>query len=92
MMLLQWTLTPDLLYQAGTGILLFLLVVAAIFSLVQKDLLMAIVGTSLVSLILSVLFLLLHAPDVALTEAAIGVALTTVIFLIALRKTGRYEE
>jgi len=35
---------------------------------------------------------LLQAPDVALTEAAIGVALTTIIFIIAIRNTVRYED
>jgi len=41
-----------------------------------------------VSLLVSYLFLRMGAPDVAMTEAAIGAALTTVIFLIALRRTG----
>jgi len=43
-------------------------------------------------LILSILFYLLQAPDVALTEAAIGVALTTIIFIITIRNTVRHEE
>ncbi len=33
------------------------------------------------------LFLRMGAPDVAMTEAAIGAALSTVIFLIALART-----
>jgi len=41
---------------------------------------------------LSVFFYLLQAPDVALTEAAIGVALTTIIFVITIRNTMRYEH
>ena len=31
-------------------------------------------------------FLLLHAPDVAISEAAVGAALTPLIFIVALRK------
>ena len=52
---------------------------AAIYAVVSKNLLYAVVATGLVSLGLSLLFFILQAPDVALTEAEIGVALTTPI-------------
>jgi len=52
----------------------------------------AVVACAAVSLIVSALFYLLQAPDVAMAEAAIGAALTTAIFVIAIRKTGRYEK
>jgi uncharacterized MnhB-related membrane protein len=65
---------------------------AAIYAVNQKDLLYAVIATGIISLILSILFYLLQAPDVALTEAAIGVALTTIIFIITIRNTVRYEE
>ncbi len=66
--------------------------VATIIAIRQKDLLIAVFATSAISLGLSVFYFLLQAPDVALTEAAIGVALTTVIFLITIRNTKRYEK
>ena len=44
----------------------------------------AILATGLVSLIASVLFLILAAPDVAMTEAAIGSGLTTFLFFFVL--------
>jgi Na+/proline symporter len=44
----------------------------------------AILAASLVSLIASVLFLILAAPDVAMTEAAIGSGLTTFLFFFVL--------
>ena len=69
-----------------------ILVALAIFTIVQKDLLLAVIGTGAISLFLSISFFLLKAPDVALTEAAIGVALTTIIFIITIRKTKRNEE
>ena len=69
-----------------------LMIAAAIYSVIQKDLLYATLGTSIISLVLSIFFYLLQAPDVALTEAAIGVALTTIIFVITIRNTVRYEE
>lgn len=73
-------------------VLIVFLIASAVFAIMQKDLLLAVIGTSLVSLILTVLFYLLHAPDVALTEAAIGVALSTIIFVVSIRKTRRNEE
>ncbi len=72
--------------------LLLLMIGAAVYSIAQKDLLYAVIGTGLISLVLSILFLLLQAPDVALTEAAIGVALTTIVFIITIRNTVRHED
>jgi energy-converting hydrogenase B subunit D len=65
---------------------------AAICACVFKDLLSAVIIGTLVSLIAAILFYCLQAPDVAMAEASIGAALTTAIFLIAIRKTTRYEE
>ncbi len=72
--------------------LLLLMLVASIYAIVQKDLLYAVIATGVISLVLTVLFYLLQAPDVALTEAAIGVALTTIIFIITIRNTVRHED
>jgi multicomponent Na+:H+ antiporter subunit A len=46
----------------------------------------------MVSLIASILFYFLQAPDVAMAEASIGAALVTAVFIIAIRRTKRYEE
>ena len=72
--------------------LIVLMVGAAIYAIVQKDLLYAVIATGVISLVLSAIFLLLQAPDVALTEAAIGIALTTIIFVFAIRHTSRRED
>ena len=72
--------------------LLILMIGAAVYAVVQKDLLYAVIATGVISLVLTVLFYILQAPDVALTEAAIGVALTTIIFLITIRNTMRHED
>ncbi|MDX2507114.1 MAG: DUF4040 domain-containing protein [Gammaproteobacteria bacterium] len=45
---------------------------------------MAILAAGLVSLLASVMFLFLAAPDVAMTEAAIGSGLTTFLFFFVL--------
>lgn len=52
----------------------------------HEDLSVAIIASGLVSLFASILFLLLAAPDVAMTEAAIGSGLTTLIFFYVLNK------
>jgi energy-converting hydrogenase B subunit D len=44
------------------------------------------------SLLVSLEFYILQAPDVAIAEAGIGAALTTAIYVIALRRTRRKEE
>ncbi len=49
----------------------------------------AILAAGLVSLLASVQFLLLAAPDVAMTEAAIGSGLTTFLFFFVLGKVRR---
>jgi uncharacterized MnhB-related membrane protein len=46
----------------------------------------AILAAGLVSLFASVLFLILAAPDVAMTEAAIGSGLTTFLFFFVLAR------
>jgi uncharacterized MnhB-related membrane protein len=73
-------------------ILTIILILSAIFVIRSKDLVAAVVGSAVVSLIASIYFYILQAPDVALTEAAIGVALSTIIFMITIRKTRRDEE
>jgi len=72
--------------------LVFLMLIAAISACIFKDLLNAVIASCMVSLIAAILFYLLHAPDVAMAEAAIGAALVTAVFLIAIRRTKRYEE
>ncbi|MCK5767215.1 MAG: DUF4040 domain-containing protein, partial [Candidatus Atribacteria bacterium] len=52
----------------------------------------AAIASCLVSLIAAVLFFFLQAPDVAMAEASIGAALVTAVFVIAIRRTKRYEE
>jgi uncharacterized MnhB-related membrane protein len=64
-------------------ILGLLMITAAIAAIHVNNIVSAIIIAGVVSLIGSILFLFAGAPDVAMTEAAIGSALTTVIFLFA---------
>ena len=71
---------------------LFLLLVlimlgSAIAVIFIKDILSAVIVVTVVSLVASIIFLFIAAPDVAITEASIGAALTTVIFVLAISRT-----
>ncbi len=57
---------------------------AAFVAIYAKRISMAILSAGLVSLLASVMFLFLAAPDVAMTEAAIGSGLTTFLFFFVL--------
>ena len=63
------------------------MLLAALLAVHMKSLLGAVIAVGVVSLFVSILFLILGAPDVAMTEAAIGAGLSTVIFLFALSRT-----
>lgn len=61
--------------------------IAGIGAIRTGSLLVSIILSGGVSLAASVVFLLMGAPDVAMTEAAIGSGLTTVVFLFALARS-----
>jgi len=68
------------------------MIAAAIMAIYSKNLISAIISAGVVSLLASIIYLLLAAPDVAMTEAAIGSGLTTVVFLYALNKMRKSGE
>ncbi len=70
-------------------ILLGFLPIVAGIALLQSRRLSALIGMGLFSFLLAAAYLLMHAPDVAITEATIGAALVTAIYVLAIRRTGR---
>ena len=74
------------------SVLVLLMLIAAIAASIFRDLLSAVIAACVVSLIAAILFYFLQAPDVAMAEASIGAALVTAVFVIAIRRTKRYEE
>ena len=56
------------------------------------SLMAAMISGGLASLFAAVCYVLLGAPDVAMTEASIGSGLTTLIFLYAIRRTATAKE
>ena len=73
-------------------ILLLLLIVCAISaSLIRNPLLSVIVFMSY-SLIMSIIWFLLESPDLAITEAAVGAGVSSILFFVTLRKLKALSE
>ena len=73
-------------------ILLGALIVIAIAAPLQKRLVNAVVLYTVFGVILSVIWMLLQAPDLAITEAAVGAGVTGVLFFLTLKKTDQMKE
>jgi len=68
-----------------------LLIASAIVTVLFKDLLASAISLAVMSLLLSLEFYILEAPDVAIAEAGIGACITTAIIIIAIKNTERME-
>ncbi|MBC7169482.1 DUF4040 domain-containing protein [Candidatus Bipolaricaulota bacterium] len=73
----------------GTILFSALTLALAVFALTRRRLLWGVIGVGVHSLALAGLYLFLAAPDVALTQAAVGFGLVTFIYLLAVRRTGK---
>ena len=62
------------------------LVVSAIMAVHFEKLLSAVIALGVTGVFAAAEFLILHAPDVAISEAAVGAALVPLIFIVTLRK------
>ena len=69
-------------------LLLFLLVICAICAVCSKKLLTTVVVYMSYSTIMAVIWMLLRSPDLAITEAAVGAGVSTILFFLCLRKIG----
>ena len=72
--------------QVFTCILLGFLVVCAVSVSLSKNLLNSILIYMSYSLIMSIIWILLDSPDLAITEAAVGAGITSVLFFLTLKK------
>ena len=70
----------------------FSLVACAIAVSFSKKLLNSILIFMSYSLMMSVIWLLLESPDLAITEAAVGAGVTSLLFFITLKKIHAMEE
>lgn len=81
-----------------TDILLVFLLICAIAASLSKNLLNSILIFMSYSLVMSIIWIILESPDLAITEAAVGAGVTSVLFFVTLKKiqaivkTGDKEE
>ncbi len=73
-------------------ILLGFLVVCAVSVSFSKNLLNSILIFMSYSLIMSIIWILLESPDLAITEAAVGAGVTSVLFFITLKKIHALQQ
>lgn len=67
-------------------ILLLSLIVCAVATALSKRVMTAIIVFTSYSIVMAVMWLLLRAPDLAITEAAVGAGVNGVLFFLTLRK------
>ena len=78
--------------QIFTYILMGFLIVCAIAVSFSKKLLNSILIFMSYSLIMSVIWFLLESPDLAITEAAVGAGVSSILFFVTLRKIRGLSE
>ena len=67
-------------------IMMILLIGSAVAVSTIKSLLGAIIVFMVYSLIMTILWQQLNAPDLAITEAAVGAGITTILFILTLKR------
>lgn len=72
-------------------LLIFLILCAVSVSFIKSPLISVIVFMSY-SLIMSIIWFLLESPDLAITEAAVGAGVSSILFFVTLRKIKLLSE
>jgi len=67
-------------------IVLVFLVVCAVATSLSKNLLVSVVIFMAYSVLMSIVWMMLESPDLAITEAAVGAGVTSILFFITLKK------
>jgi len=81
-----------MLFEIVNILLLVLVVSSCIIAVYIKDLIVAAIAMAAMSLMLSLEFYVLQAPDVAIAEAGVGACLSTAILIITIKGTKRMED
>lgn len=74
------------LFILNTAVMLGI-VISAFLAVVFEKLLSSIIALGITGAFVALEFIILQAPDVALAEAAVGAVLSSVIFIVALKRT-----
>lgn len=75
-----------------TDILLVFLVICAIAVSFSKNILNSILIFMSYSLVMSIIWIILESPDLAITEAAVGAGITSILFFVTLKKIHAIEK
>ncbi len=62
-------------------------VVTAVIAVASDKILSSVIALGATGALVALEFVILHAPDVAISEAAVGAVLSTALFVIAVRRT-----
>ncbi len=73
-------------------LLLVFLIVCAVAVALTRQLWQAIIIFMSYSLVMSVVWVFLQAPDLAVTEAAVGAGITSILFYLALKRINAMQE
>lgn len=68
--------------------ILLIMILGAVATAISKNILASVIIFMVYSLMMAVLWQQMNAPDLAITEAAVGAGITSVMFFIALRRMG----
>ena len=72
-------------------LVVFVMLVSALAVLLMRNMIAALAAASVVSLAVSIIFVIMRAPDVAMTEAAVGAGLSGLILALGLRRLGLWK-
>lgn len=72
-------------------VIVAIMLLAATAALLFKNHVAAVASVGVLSLALSLLFVILKAPDVAMTEAAVGAGLSALVLALGLRRLGLWQ-
>ena len=75
-----------------TYLLMGFLVLCAIAVSLSRNLLNSILIYMSFSLIMSIIWVILESPDLAITEAAVGAGVTSILFFVTLKKIHAIDE
>lgn len=73
-------------------LLLIFLVICAVSVSFSKNLLNSVIIFMSYSTVMAIIWILLESPDLAITEAAVGAGITSVLFFVTLKKIKTIDE
>lgn len=81
-----------MLFEIVNILILILTISSCIIAVILKDLIAAAIALAAMSLLLSLEFFVLQAPDVAIAQAGVGACLSTAILIVSIKGTKRMED